>query len=100
MFRPIAISALLAFVPTVALAADFQLTVKNGYTDAVSGISVSGGKVHDFKRVPANGTRTFTITLADDKCVTKVLMTYANGQSQDGDFDFCQYDMITLGWVE
>ena len=95
MFRPIAVSALLAFMSTAALAADYQLTVKNKYTDAMSGISVTGGKIHDFKRVPANGKRVFTVTLPDGQCEANIVVTFANGAADDGGaFDFCQFDVL------
>ena len=102
MFKALLLAGVVALVPTAILADDFQLTVKNGYTDTITGISVSGGKVADFKRVPANGQRTFTVTLPDGKCAANIAVTFANGYAyHDNDkFDFCQYDIYGFNWIE
>ena len=90
-------AAALALVPAVALAETYQFTIKNGYTDALTGLSISGGKVDGFKPIPANGKRTFPVTLKDGTCEARVTVTFANGQNYDsGKFDFCQYDLLSL----
>jgi hypothetical protein len=87
----------LAAVSTAALAADFPLIIENTYTDALTGLSVSGGKVKDFKRIPANGKRTFTVTLPDGKCEATVGLNFANGHYHDaGKFDFCEFDTLSV----
>ncbi|MEO7221809.1 MAG: hypothetical protein ABIY37_04995, partial [Devosia sp.] len=68
--------------------------------DAVTGLSVSGGKVAAFKQVPASGSRIFSVTLPDGKCEARVAINFANGQHYDaGKFDYCKYDQLDL-WFE
>jgi hypothetical protein len=87
----------LALVSTAGLAETFQLTIENGYTDPLTGLSVSGGKVDAFKQIPAGGKRTFAITLPDGTCAASLSTTFANGQRYDaGKFDFCKYDVLDL----
>ena len=102
MFRKVMLAALFAAVPASVLADDFQLTVENFYTDAMTGMSVSGGKVANFKRVPANGTRVFTVTLPDGACAARISVTFANGYAYHDNekFDFCQYDIYGFNWIE
>lgn len=93
------VAAALAFVSTAALAETYQFTIKNGYTDALTGLSIGGGKVEGFKPIPASGKRTFPVTLADGKCEARVSVTFANGQHYDaGKFDFCEYDLLNLSF--
>jgi hypothetical protein len=93
------LAAALALVPAAALAETYQFTIKNGYTDALTGLSVSGGKVEGFKPIPASGKRTFPVALADGKCEARVSVTFANGQHYDaGQFDFCEYDLLDLSF--
>ncbi|MEO7222839.1 MAG: hypothetical protein ABIY37_10230, partial [Devosia sp.] len=97
MTKSILFAIALALLPTAGLAETFQFTLKNGYTDAMTGLSVSGGKVEAFKQIPANGKRTFSVTLPDGKCQARVSVTFANGQYHDaGKFDFCQYDLLSI----
>ena len=93
------LAAALALVPGAALAETYQFTIKNGYTDVLSGLSIAGGKVEGFKPIPASGKRTFPVTLADGKCEARVAVTFANGQHYDaGKFDFCQYNLLNLSF--
>jgi hypothetical protein len=93
----LAIAVAIALVPASGLAKDFDLTIQNSYTDSLTGLSVSGGKVKEFKRIPAAGKRTFIVTLPDDKCEANVAVTFANGQYYDAKkFDFCKYNMLNL----
>jgi hypothetical protein len=92
-------AAALALIPGAALAETYQFTIKNGYTDALTGLSVAGGKVEGFKPIPASGKRTFPVTLKDGTCEARVTVTFANGQNYDsGKFDFCQYDLLNLSF--
>lgn len=94
-------AAALALVPSAALAETYQFTIKNGYTDALTGLSIGGGKVEGFKPIPANGKRTFPVTLKDGVCEARVTVTFANGQNYDsGKFDFCQYDLLDLSFKQ
>ena len=91
--------AALTLVPSAALAETYQFTIKNGYTDALTGLSIAGGKIEGFKPIPAAGRRTFPVTLADGKCEARVAVTFANGQHYDaGKFDFCKYDLLDLSF--
>jgi hypothetical protein len=100
MLKALLIAAALALVPTAGLAKTFELTIKNGYTDVLTGLSIAGGKVEAFKSIPANGKRTYSVTLPDGKCEARISVTFANGQNYDaGKFDFCEYDLLNL-WFE
>jgi hypothetical protein len=97
MLKALLFAAALALVPTAGLAETYQFILKNAYTDALTGLSISGGKVEGFKTIPANGKRTFPVTLPDGKCQAHIAVTFANGQYHDaGKFDFCKYDMLTI----
>ena len=99
MFKALLFATALSLVPTVGLAKTFELTIKNGYTDVLTGLSIGGGKVQAFKTIPANGKRTFSVTLPDGKCEARISVTFANGQYHDaGQFDFCEYDLLTLSF--
>ena len=92
-------AASLALAPTAGFAAPHEFVVENGYTDAVTGLSVGGGKLTGFKTIPANGKRTFSVTLPDGKCEARISVTFANGQYHDaGQFAFCEYDLLTLSF--
>ena len=99
MLKALLFAAVLALIPTAVLAKTYEFTVKNGYTDAVTGLSVGGGKLEGFKTIPANGKRSFSVTLPDGKCEAHIAVTFANGQYHDaGKFDFCKYDLLTLSF--
>jgi hypothetical protein len=95
--KPLFLAIALVLAPTAGLAQTFEFLVKNGYTDALTGLSVSGGKVEGFRQIPANGERIFSVTLKEGKCEASVSVTFANGQYHDaGRFDFCEYNVLNL----
>jgi hypothetical protein len=100
MLKAILTCLVVGFAPGAALAKTFDLTIKNGYTDVLTGLSIGGGKVEAFKTIPASGKRTFSVTLPEGKCEARISVTFANGQHYDaGKFDFCEYDLLNL-WFE
>jgi hypothetical protein len=83
----------IAMAPAVALADTFEFTVTNGYTDAVTGVSISGGKAQGFKRIPAGASRSFTVVLPDGDCEASLTLTFEDGNATtSADFDFCQFN--------
>ena len=99
MSKSVLLAIAIALIPAAASAQTFQVTVKNGFVEAMTGFSVSGAKVEGFKQVPAAGKRQVSVTLPDGKCEANVTTTFADGQSLDGgSFDFCQYDLYEVSF--
>ncbi len=95
--KSVVLAIAVAFVPSIALADTFEFTLKNTYVEAVASVSVSGGKVEGFKRVPSSASRSFNVTLPDGECSATMTVNFEDGNSVESeDFDFCQYNMFEV----
>ncbi len=97
MTKSVLFAIVLAFVSTAASAQTFELTIKNGFVEAMTGFSVAGAKVEGFKQVAAAGKRQVSVALPDGKCEAAITVTFADGQQLDaGAFNFCESDTFAV----
>jgi hypothetical protein len=63
----------------------------------VTSVSVKNGKVVGFKRVPAKGSGSFTITMPDGTCASRVRIKFAGGNFTDNTtYNICSGDGLTV----
>lgn len=65
-----ALALILAAVP--AMAADYPFVVTNKTSSEIISINVRGGAVNGFKRIAQGGERSFTLSLPEGSCMTRV----------------------------
>ena len=56
----------------------------------ITGVAVKGGKVEGFRRTLAKQSRSFTVIMDGDTCLTRVRIKFADGNSVDQEnYDVC-----------
>jgi hypothetical protein len=97
MHKTLLFAAALMAIPADASAQTFELTIKNGFVEALTGFSVRGGEVEGFRPILPSATRVVSITVPDGACEVRMSVVFADSQSLDvGAFDLCENDLLEL----
>jgi hypothetical protein len=91
--------ALLMLASAPALAADYPFTVTNKTDADMVSINVRDGQINGFKRVAQGGQRSFTITLPDGVCETRLQFNFNDSDSLTmNDYDACNGEGVEVAY--
>ena len=86
---------LLPLMPAVAAGDSlFSVTIQNRVDADLTGMSVDGDAIENFRTIRARQTRDIRVTLGEGQCNADVELTFSDNSAAGGVFNFCTSNVL------